>query len=105
MQVVAKAIDGAVVISCTIVVRITLSVMIVLFITKAVRATVGTERTIKVGKTFSVERVFVTIPVRFAVRVSGAMPIIMTGSVWPRPRAPRTDFDDATLDRETRKGD
>ena len=105
VQVIAKTIDGTVVISCTITVRITLSVMIVFFITKTIWATVGAEWTIKVGETFSIKRILVTIPVSFAIRIAGTMPVVMTGNVWSRSWASRLNFDDATLDREAGKSD
>ena len=105
MQVVAEAVGGTVIINCTVAVRITLSVMIVLFITKAIQSTIGTQRTIIFGITLSIKRIFIAVPVNFAIRIVWAMPIIMTGNIWPRPRRPRADFDDATLNRETRKGD
>ena len=105
MQVVAEAIDGAVVANCTIAVRITLSMMVILFITKAIRATVGTERTIKVGETFSIKRIFIAVPVNFAIRIAGTMPVVMTGNVWSRSWASRLNFDDATLGCEAKEYD
>ena len=105
MQVVAEAIDGAVVANCTIAVRITLPMMIIFFITKTVWTTVGAERTIKVGKTFSIKRIFIAVPVNFAIRIAGTMSVVMTGNVWSRSWASRLNFDDAALDCEAGKSD
>ena len=105
MQVITKTIDRTIVINRTITVRIALSVMIILFITKTVRATVGTEWTIKVGEAFSIERIFVTIPVNFAIGVIRTMSVIVTRDVWPRSGISRFNFNNATLKREARKYD
>ena len=105
MQVITKTISRAVVINRTIAVCITLSMMIVFLVTKAVRTTIGTERTIKVGKTFSIERVLVTIPINFAVRIAGAMSVVVTGDIRPWSWISRLNFNDAALKREARKYD
>ena len=79
--------------------------MIIFFITKTVRTTVGTERTIKVGETFSIKRILVTIPVSFAIRIAGTMPVIMAGDVRPGSWVSWANLDQATLKCEARKYD
>ena len=105
MQVIAEAVDGTVIINCAVTVRVTLPMMIELFITKTIQGTIGAQWTIIFGIAFSIKRIFIAVPVNFAIRIVWAMPIIMTENVWPRPRRPRINLNDATLDRETRKGD
>jgi len=79
--------------------------MIALFITKTIQSAIGAQWTIIFGIAFSIKRIFIAVPVNFAIRIIWAMPIIMTENVWPWPRPPRINLNDATLDRETRKGD
>ena len=79
--------------------------VIEVFIAKAIRSTIRSYRTIKFGITFNVKGVFVAIPVDLAIGVNGAMPIIMAGNVWPRPRSTRADLNQATLDCEAGKDD
>ena len=61
--------------------------MIKIFIAQAVWGTVRGYWTVAVGITFSIEGLFITIAVDFAIRVSGTVPIVVAGNVWPRPRA------------------
>ena len=105
MQVVAKTTSGTVVINCTITVRIALSMMMIFFITKTIRSTIGTKRAITVRRAFSIERVLVTIPINFAVRIAGAMSVVVTGDIRPWSWISRLNFNDAALKREARKYD
>ena len=61
--------------------------MIKIFIAQAVQSAVRGYWTIAVGITFRIKRLFITIAVDFAIRVSGTVPIVVAGNVWPRPRA------------------
>ena len=61
--------------------------MIKIFIAQAVWGTVRGYRAVAVRITFSIKRFFITVAVDFAIRVSGTVPIVVAGNVWPRPRA------------------
>ena len=103
MQVVAKTTSGTVVVNCTIAVRITLSVMIVFFIAKTIRPTISAERTFTVRRTLSVERVFVAIPINLTIRITRAMPIMLTRLIRPWSWVSRLNFNQAALNCETGK--
>ena len=103
MQVVAKTISGTVVVNCTIAVRITLSVMIVFFIAKTIRPTISAERTFTVRRALSVERVFVAIPINLTIRITRAMPIMLTRLIGPWSWTPWIELYQAALNCETGK--
>ena len=85
--VITQAVGGTIVICWTIPAGITFALMIEIFITQAVWGTVRGYGTVTIGITFSIKGLFITVSVNFAIRVSGTVPIVVTGNVGPRPWA------------------
>ena len=102
MQVVAKTTSGTVVVNCTIAVRIALSMMVIFFITKTIRSTIGTKRAITVRRAFSIERILVAIPINFTIRITRAMPIVLTRLIgsWSWVWVSWLNLNEAALDCE-----
>ena len=77
--------------------------MVVLLVTKAIWATVSTKWAITVGEAFSIERVFVAIPINLTIRITRAMPIMLTRFIRPWSWVSRLNFNQAALNCETGK--
>ena len=83
----------------------TLAMMVKIIITEAIWGAIGAHWAVELRITFRIERLFIAVPINFAIRINGAVPIAVTRNIWSGSWASRVNLKDATLDCEARKYD